>query len=384
MAGFAIVWAGCLTYAIPGQSLAGKGLAPLAMTATGFLLTWLVFRDRIFDIVPVARETLITNMCDGVIVIDDQGIIAEMNPAAQALLGAREEDAGKPADEVLRQWPDLCRCCREGTIGTPSEILLDGPAVPRWLDIRISLLPAAGEGCAGRLIVMRDITELKCSHESLRAEMLERLRAEEQIRLSLREKEVLLKEIHHRVKNNMQIISSLLNLQSEKISNENAEVFRESQNRIKTMALIHEKLYQSSDLSYIDFGEYADGLASYLIRSYAISREVSIDLAVQNIPLGIDLAIPCGLIINELVSNSLKYAFKDGHDGTVHIGLARDDNTYTLRVSDDGPGLPNGFDYRDSPSLGLQLVNTLVGQLEGTIELDSTAGAAYTIRFRAR
>jgi two-component sensor histidine kinase len=155
----------------------------------------------------------------------------------------------------------------------------------------------------------------------------------------------------------------------------------ESRDRVRSMALIHEKLYQSRDLSHIDFGEYAGSLTSYLARSYTNNSGVNISIDIEDISLDIDTAIPCGLIINELVSNSLKYAFKDGRAGEINVSLHRSGGKYTLTVSDNGAGLPDGFDFRDSPSLGLQLVNTLVEQIEGTIELDKTAGTIFTIRF---
>ncbi|WP_052309950.1 histidine kinase N-terminal 7TM domain-containing protein [Methanocella arvoryzae] len=385
----AAMWAGSMPYAITGAPLVDADLTPVAMTVTGFLLAWLIFQKRLFDIVPVAREKLIASMCDGVIVINDEGLVVEINPAARELTGARDGDIGKPAAEVLKQWPDLSRCCTDGAIGAPAEILMDGQGGPKWLDIRISPLQSAGSGQAGRLIVMRDITELrrrgeelKRSHESLQAEMWERKKAEEQIRHSLQEKEVLLKEIHHRVKNNLQIISSLLSLQAGTSSKESAAAFTESQNRIRSMALIHEKLYQSSNLSRIDFGGYVSGLMSHLVKSYAPGPGISVDIDIEDIALDIDLAIPCGLIINELASNSLKYAFKDGRQGNILIRMEKTGSLYTLTVGDDGVGLPRILDFRDSPSLGLQLVNTLVDQLEGTIELGQDTGTTFKITFK--
>ena len=389
LAGVAAIWAGSMPYAITGTPVVDADLTPVAMTATGFLLAWLIFQKRLFDIVPVAREKLIASMCDGVIVISDDGLVAEINPAARQLTGARDMDIGKPAAEVLKQWPDLSRCCNDGAIGTPAEILMDARGGPKWLDIRISPLQGAGFGQAGRLIVMRDITELrrredelKRSHESLQAEMRERKKAEDQIRHSLQEKEVLLKEIHHRVKNNLQIISSLLSLQAGTTSKESAAAFTESQNRIKSMALIHEKLYQSRNLSRIDFGEYVSGLMSQLVKSYAPGPGISVTVDIEDIDLAIDLAIPCGLIINELASNSLKYAFKDHRPGRVLIRMEKTGPLYTLLIGDDGVGLPRMLNFRDSPSLGLQLVNTLVEQLEGTIELGQDTGTTFKITFK--
>ncbi|WP_424358372.1 PAS domain S-box protein [Methanocella sp. MCL-LM] len=269
----------------------------------------------------------------------------------------------------------------------------DGSSFPAIVDIS-AVKDALGD-LLYRVINVQDITEQKKAEEALReayeelmisnralhAEIAERKKVQQQIMASLTEKEILLKEIHHRVKNNLQIISSLLNLQSTSLNKESAAAFRESQNRIKSMALIHEKLYQSRDIAHIDFGEYAGSLTAYLARSYTSNPGVNISIDIRDISLGIDQAIPCGLIINELVSNSLKYAFKDGRSGEIKVNLTIEAGKYVLVVSDDGAGLPEGFDFRDSPSLGLQLVNTLVEQIEGTINMDSERGTKFTITF---
>ncbi len=211
----------------------------------------------------------------------------------------------------------------------------------------------------------------------------DRKRAEEQIRESLKEKEVLLKEIHHRVKNNLQVISSLLYLQSKKINDEGSfQIFKESQNRIKSMALIHEKLYRSEDLAKIDFAEYIRNLTNSLFRSYEVSSsKVELKIKVDETSMGIDTAIPCGLIINELVSNSLKYAFPDGREGEINIGFHSDDGKFNLVVGDNGVGFPEELDFRNTQSLGLQLVNTLTGQLDGEIYLDKNGGTEFRITF---
>ena len=218
----------------------------------------------------------------------------------------------------------------------------------------------------------------------IQRDITERKRAEERIRASLKEKEVLLKEIHHRVKNNLQIISSLLYLQASRTEHAGAvSALRESRNRIKSMALIHERLYQSANLASVDMGEYTRNLVSDLQRSYRIEESaVRLRLNIQDIPLGITEAIPCGLIINELVSNALKHAFPKGRAGEVTIGLRRATaNRTTLTVSDNGIGFPEQMDFRKSPSLGLTLINSLVEQLGGTIDLDRRGGTTFTITF---
>jgi len=221
-------------------------------------------------------------------------------------------------------------------------------------------------------------------YERAQREVSERMRAEEQIKASLREKEVLLKEIHHRVKNNLQVISSLLNLQSRYIEDQSVlELFQESQNRVRSMALIHEKLYRSQDLARINFAEYIRNLATHLVRSYrASSGPVSLKVDANDVSLSIDAAVPCGLIINELVSNSLKYAFKDGREGEIRIELRSDrDRQVTLIVADNGVGFPKDLDFRYTESLGMQLVNTLTNQLDGTVELHSNGGTEFKITF---
>ena len=221
-------------------------------------------------------------------------------------------------------------------------------------------------------------------YERAQREISERKRAEEQLKTSLAEKEVLLKEVHHRVKNNLQVISSLLHLQSKQIKDpETLGMFLESQHRVRSMALVHERLYQSEDLSGVNAAEYFRDLASYLHRSYAAtSSQVSLRVDVAPVSLGIDVAIPCGLIISELISNALKHAFPDGRQGQILVYLrVGQDGQCTLVVSDDGIGLPEDLDLEQTESLGLHLVNRLVAQLEGSIDLYRKGGTTHRITF---
>jgi two-component sensor histidine kinase/GAF domain-containing protein len=225
--------------------------------------------------------------------------------------------------------------------------------------------------------------QLRAANQQLQAEIAERKRAEEKIQASLREKEVLLKEIHHRVKNNMQVISSILNLQSKHIEDEQTlKMFRNGQGRIRSMALVHEKLYESEDLAKIDFGEYIRSTTSYLFSLHRISEAVRLNIDIEDIFLDINTAIPCGLIINELVSNALKYAFPDGREGEIRVGLYSDkDGKFALIIKDNGIGFPKDMDFRNTGSLGMQLVIMLTEQIEGTVELDRSEGTAFTITF---
>lgn len=208
--------------------------------------------------------------------------------------------------------------------------------------------------------------------------------AEKQIEKSLAEKEMLLKEIHHRVKNNLMVISSLLSLQSRYIKDEAYKsIFKESQNRARSMALIHELLYQSSDLKRINFGKFIDTLTGELYRIY-ISNQTLIKLNVNVEPLMVDInaAIPLGLIVNELVSNSMKHAFPDGRKGNINIEFSALDDNYTLVVEDDGVGFPEDVDFNNTDSLGLRIVNSLTEQIDGKLILDRTKGSKFIIKFK--
>ena len=226
---------------------------------------------------------------------------------------------------------------------------------------------------------------------------IKRDQAEKKIEASLKEKEAMLKEIHHRVKNNLQIISSLLNLQSKSIKDKHIlDLFRESQNRVRLMALIHEKLYQSSDLSRINFNEYVEVLLSYLIRSYEVDiANISLVLNVEEIFLEIDAAVSCGLIINELVSNSLKYAFpkpsctkengNSENEPTISITAKRTGpETFSIVYRDNGIGLPANFDIDSDETLGQQIISSLTMQLDGELEAanrsDGSTGAEFLLR----
>lgn len=222
-------------------------------------------------------------------------------------------------------------------------------------------------------VIMRDVTQ--------------RNEAEERIKASLHEKEALLKEIHHRVKNNLQVISSLLALQARAVPDEaTRKKFHESRDRVHSMALLHESLYQSNNLAWIDFPVYIRQLADHLFRSYGVAAErIHLRTDLQKLFLNMDTAVPCGLIINELLSNSLKYAFPEGREGEIHLELRENpDRTARLTVGDNGVGLDPGFDWANARSLGLRLVRTLAQQLDGTLEVGQGPGTGFQLIFPIR
>jgi PAS domain S-box-containing protein len=218
---------------------------------------------------------------------------------------------------------------------------------------------------------------------SIIRDVTKRKNTEKQLKKSLYEKEILLKEIHHRVKNNLMIISSLLNLQSRYIKDEESKnIFKESQNRAKSMALIHERLYRSKDLKRIDFGDYINTLADDLYHTYVIDTNlVELNVNVDDLMLDINTTIPLGLIVNELVTNSLKHAFPKGRSGKIDINFHLQGDTYLLEVKDNGIGFPQDIDYKNTDSLGLRLVTSLTEQIDGIIEFNNTSGTSFKIIF---
>lgn len=208
--------------------------------------------------------------------------------------------------------------------------------------------------------------------------------AEQQLSESLAEKSVMLQEIHHRVKNNLQVICSLLNLQTQGNSDPKiTEIMLESQNRVKSMALVHENLYQSQNLSQISLETYVQELTNNLLRSYR-SRvsQIQVNVAIPSIYLDIDTAIPCGLIINELVSNALKYAFPDQDKGEIKVKVTQDsEQSVTLTIADNGMGLPNEVNVEQSQTLGLRMVKTLTRQISGTLTVNRDTGTSFNIHF---
>ena len=238
-----------------------------------------------------------------------------------------------------------------------------------WMEIFFNPIYDSEGNVTELSLVAHDITEKK--------------NTEREIVESLKEKEVLLKEIHHRVKNNLQVISSILNLQSSFVKDSRTlEILEESRNRIRSMAIIHENLYQTTNFSSINFSDYLMNLTGNLISSYRIhSGQIELRMDMEKVELILDQAIPCGLLVNELITNALKYAFPGDASGEIFVGLKEKERCIFLEISDNGVGLAKGFDIFSSDTLGLQLVTTLVEQLEGEIKFDSSKGIKYLITF---
>lgn len=288
----------------------------------------------------------------------------------EELLGMTFQDITHP-DDLGGDLEHLNRMLRReiDTYNIEKRYLRKGGATV-WIALTVSIVVDEGGRPKYFISVVEDITA--------------RHAAAEKLRNSLTEKEVLLKEIHHRVKNNMQIVSSLLQLQSNQVSDpEMADMFVESQGRIRTMALIHEKLYRARDLAQIDFKEYVESLTSLLTHTYASGAgNVTVELDLESVQLGLDTAVPVGLILNEFVTNSIKHAFPDGRAGVISISLKRRSaNSVEINVHDNGVGVPAGFDLSSNETLGLRLVKILVAQIEGELNHSTGMGMHYTLSF---
>ncbi len=316
-------------------------------------------------------ESIIDAMKDALLVIDKEGVIATVNMSACYLLGYDNEAelVGQNIDKVVKIEAEQMRELKEFGF-----LISDGKHFRTNFEdeIPVYFLASAiydddGE-MWGAVIAAHDTTERRMTEDDLRA--------------SLKEKNVLIQEIHHRVKNNMQIIMSLASLQEMSVKDPEAlKVLKESQNRISAMALVHEKLYQSSNLAEISVREYVQSLAGNLFSSYHVSRKhIELLVSVGEISMNLDTLIPCGLIINELVTNSLKHAFKDVHEGKIWIEINEvSKDEFRLVVRDDGCGVPEDFEKFLSGKMGFRIVNALVGQLDGKMEIDGTEGTRYVI-----
>ncbi|HTW29018.1 MAG TPA: PAS domain S-box protein [Acetobacteraceae bacterium] len=316
---------------------------------------------------------------NAMVMINGQGRIEMVNTQAESVFGyTRAEMLGRPVETLVPerfrgQHPGLRGSFfadpRSRPMGAGRELYArrrDGSEFP----VEIGLNPIETEEGTMVLSAIVDISERK--------------QREEGIRGALREKEILLGEVHHRVKNNLQVVHSLLDLQSARIADPLAlEMVRESQNRIRSMALIHQILYESKDFARVEFRGFLESLVTALVSSYVIEPgRIAIGVDADDVRLPIDAAIPCGLAVNELISNALKHGFPDGRRGTILVLLrSLPDGQVTLQVSDDGIGLPDALDLAASETLGLQLVKLLCEQLGGAMDVQRAAPTRLTLRF---
>ena len=387
-------WAGVVITTLRNQAYALLGY--------GYVIRDLSGRQRVADQFRLAIEAAPA----GMIMIDQDGKIVLVNAQVEELFGYHRAELMGRSIEVLvpTRFRNHHPGFRASFFATPKArpmgagrdlfgLRKDGSEMP----IEIGLNPL--ETPEGRFVLSSvvDITERK-RVEQERENLLVRLQVSStdleqrvnertaELISTLNEREVLLQEIHHRVKNNLQVISSLMNLQLRRISDRSTrEALQEGQARVQAISLIHEMLYQSRDYANVPFSEYARRLAANVFGMAGVTSEsVTLNLAIDDVALAVDKAIPCGLILNELITNALKHAFPDGRRGTVHVALTRTDGgKLRLSVEDDGVGIPPGFDFRQTQSLGMHLVCTLAEQLGAELEFSRDSGTAIRFTFLA-
>ena len=470
-------------------------LTPFTFTLVGLIMALGLFRFRILDIVPIARNVVIETMHDVVIILDAQNRVVDLNPSAARLCAGKPSDAiGKPVEMVIPELgPGLATIAAGGTPGE-AEIIIGENHSRRHFNLHVSPLLGGANRIMGQVLNLYDVTEKKEAEEALQRsefanralleaipDLIVRVRTDgaildlvlpaaskrivtrdqylgmtvddlpsllfEKLPVSVidagrqkleeaitkgapsmfdfhvdvdgkqryyetrivlsgedeaivivrdttdrrqaeeaREKEMLLMEIHHRVKNNLQVVSSLLYLQSRDIEDERIlQMFKDSQNRVRTMALIHEQLYQSDELKGVDFGGYLGSLAKSLVASYTNgSGNVKLVLDTQPVALSLDKATPCGLIVNEIISNCLKHAFPSNADGEIRVSLSMTEAQppeVRLVIADNGVGIPEEVGQEKQKTLGLTLIRTLIDQIKGELEIDSSHGTQYAVTF---
>ncbi len=325
-------------------------------------------------------QSIFNSLEESVFVVTPDRKLVNINQAAQRMFGYSQKELASLSTEILHVGPEhyleFGKRIKEafdkgGVANFEFETKRkNGEIFPT--EHTVSLLKDYQGEPLGIVSVVRDITERK--------------QAEEQIKASLKEKEVLLREIHHRVKNNMQVISSLLKLQASSVGDERVtDALMECQRRVQTMAFVHEMLHGADSLAVIDFRTYIYRLVSEIFRSHSIGRDrVKMKVDAEEIKLGIEQATPLGLIVNELLNNSLKYGFPENRSGEIAISLREvEQDVIEFIFSDNGIGIPEDFDWRNTNSLGLQLVIILAeNQLDGTVSLDREKGTRFTVRFR--
>lgn len=323
--------------------------------------------EKVFDLTFNAIPDLIT-------ILDKHHKILRVNKAMANRLGVSpEECVGKVCFDVIHK--------SECPIDNCPHALLVGDGSEHTSEVRednlggfflVTATPIRDNNgkAVGSVHVARDITQRKIM--------------EDELQKALEDKDVLIKEVHHRVKNNLMIVSSMLSLQSRYIKDKNVKnIFKECQDRTRSLAIIHEKLYRSEDLNRIRIDEYIESLVSSLYHSYTInSNRIKVRVDVESLEFDADTSIPLGLIINELFTNAMKHAFPGDKTGQIDVELHSEGDGFELEISDNGVGFPDGLDYKNVDSLGLRLVNSLTEQIDGKLELEKGTGAKFIVTFK--
>ncbi len=382
---------------------------PICFSVSSLVIVYFI-RLRYYRTIPLAQHIVTESMKDLLVILNPDNLIIYLNPAAYGLFdGTNERIIGRHLEEML---PVLDEAIKNVSSKSVHNQLISMNGV--YYDLSVSPIKSGGTKPIGTVLVLRDITRLKTVEENLthmkedlearveermcelasinvtlQAEIEERKKTEEKLHVSLTEKDILLGEIHHRVKNNLQVIMSLLKLQKNQITDPKAlQNFNTAISRIQSIAMIHERLYKSKDLANTQFSDYINQLTReivYLHSDYGSAIYLAVNA--ENIYLDIDRSILCGLVLNELILNAIKYAFPvkpatpSAEMNRLSVDFFEEGETYVLKTADNGVGLPDGFDPNGTDTLGMKIINTLVKQLSGTISIATRNGTEVTVRF---
>ncbi|MFM9028206.1 MAG: sensor histidine kinase [Bacteroidota bacterium] len=333
-------------------------------------------RQLVEKTIELEKLSLVASRTDNAVLIAGAaGIIEWVNDGFLARYHRTNDQVLGSKLELLKLYDDVSRRVNDAVTVRHSMIfesyIPDHGVAAKWISTTLTPIYDETSGELRKLLfVDADITSTKLMQQ--------------QIQNSLKEKDVLLKEIHHRVKNNLQIIISLLNLQSGYIKDEaTLKAVKDGQLRVRSMALVHEKFYQADELLEINFSEYIEKLCHYLYQAYSDKTDrIKIVLHTEPVGLDMDTAMPCGLLVNEIVSNAYKYAFPGQRPGNIDIHFHRLDGIVKLTIKDDGVGLPGGFEIEHTETLGMQLIQALTSQLDGNLTVDRNGGTGFTVSFQ--
>lgn len=338
-------------------------LSSLAFTFSGIAFTYALFWHQWLDLSPIARGIIFDNLNDCMIVIDLKNRIVDYNDAAHVNLQLPSDSIiGKSAEMILHRWNELILHLNDNE-EYKSEMIIEINQKVNYFDLRISPITNVKGIIIGKIISMRDITNRKNTEEILKK--------------SLIDKDILLKELNHRTKNNLQVISSMLELKSSLIDDNDVKfIFQSMIGRIHAMSMIHKKLYISKDLTSVNLNEYIYELSEMLLRYISNNeKNIKIEYSMNQVKTGIDTAINIGLILSELFSNAFKYAFTNKNNGVISISLSQTDNdSIEVTFKDDGVGFHEGIDFESFDSLGINIILSLAKQLKGTAEFSNDNG----------
>ncbi len=327
-------------------------------------------------------QAIVRTAADPILTLDEQGIVETANEAAERMFGFSMAELVGRNVKTLSTSPGPA-----GRDGHPAAEARNGQT-KAGLGREVEAKRRDGTTFPVELSVGEMIIDGQRRYTAILRDISERKRSESRLAGSLREKEALLQEVHHRVKNNLQLVASLINIQIRKLGGGNSDVqpLLDCKGRVETIALIHEQLYQVNDYGKIPFRGYVSTLVNRIMSATTTQASIALDLAIDDITLGVEQALPCGILLNELVTNAVKHGFPGGRRGTISIRIAAlAEGDIELCVSDDGVGLPPGFALGRSQSLGLQVVATLVAQLDGRVDVSAgTGGASFRVVFKSK